>query len=155
MNSKLHWCSMLLSYIHEMIVWSGQTEGSQFVSWWIFLLIQVTLSVRLYQTLCMVGTKKSAFWMPHKNNHLMNIAIPIKDRWNYYSVKNINQRYIDVCFLQMLCTGVDTAYINKQVNCLKQKAVFNPFNPTDHFSSIQHKDWKSPIKLLSVERVKP
>ena len=30
----------------------------------------------------------------------------------------------------------------------------NPFNPTDHFSSIQIYEWKSPIKLLSVERVK-
>ena len=29
----------------------------------------------------------------------------------------------------------------------------NPFTTTDRFSSIQNKEWKSPIKLLSVERV--
>ena len=29
----------------------------------------------------------------------------------------------------------------------------NPFIPTDHFSSTQNNEWKSPIKLLSVERV--
>ena len=31
---------------------------------------------------------------------------------------------------------------------------FNPFTPTDRFSLIQNNDWKSPLKLLSVERVK-
>ena len=30
----------------------------------------------------------------------------------------------------------------------------NPFTPTDRFSSIQNNEWKSLIKLLSVERVK-
>ena len=30
---------------------------------------------------------------------------------------------------------------------------FNPLTPTDRFSSFQHNEWKSPLKLLSVERV--
>ena len=29
----------------------------------------------------------------------------------------------------------------------------NPFTPTDRFSSFQNNEWKSPLKLLSVERV--
>ena len=32
--------------------------------------------------------------------------------------------------------------------------LINSFTPTDCFSSIQNNEWKSPIKLLSVERVK-
>ena len=32
--------------------------------------------------------------------------------------------------------------------------ILNPFIPTDHFRLIQNNDWKSPLKLLSVERVK-
>ena len=32
--------------------------------------------------------------------------------------------------------------------------MINPFNPTDRFSLIQNNDWKSPLKLLNVERVK-
>ena len=31
--------------------------------------------------------------------------------------------------------------------------IFNPFTPTDHFRWIQNNEWKSPLKLLSVERV--
>ena len=34
------------------------------------------------------------------------------------------------------------------------KALLNPFTPTDRFSVIQNNEWKSPIKLLSDERVK-
>ena len=30
----------------------------------------------------------------------------------------------------------------------------NPFTPTDRFSSFQNNEWKSLLKLLSVERVK-
>ena len=30
---------------------------------------------------------------------------------------------------------------------------FNPFTPKDRFSSFQSNEWKSPLKLLSVERV--
>ena len=29
--------------------------------------------------------------------------------------------------------------------------IVNPFTPTDHFRSIQNNEWKSPLKLLSVE----
>ena len=36
---------------------------------------------------------------------------------------------------------------------IKSELIFNPFNTTDHFSLIQNNDWKSPLKLLSVERV--
>ena len=31
--------------------------------------------------------------------------------------------------------------------------VLNPYTPTDRFSSFQNNEWKSPLKLLSVERV--
>ena len=31
--------------------------------------------------------------------------------------------------------------------------MLNPFTPTGRFSSIQTNEWKSPIKLLSVERL--
>ena len=31
---------------------------------------------------------------------------------------------------------------------------FNPFTTTDRFRLIQNNEWKSPLKLLSVERVK-
>ena len=34
-------------------------------------------------------------------------------------------------------------------------SVVNTFTPTDRLSSIQNNDWKSPIKLLSVEGVNP
>ena len=32
--------------------------------------------------------------------------------------------------------------------------MINPFIPTDHFRSTQNNEWKSGLKLLSVERVK-
>ena len=38
---------------------------------------------------------------------------------------------------------------------LKQLPWVKHFTPTDRFSLIQNNDWKSPLKLLSVERVKP
>ena len=40
--------------------------------------------------------------------------------------------------------------------CLLHQVItffFNPFTPTDRFRSIQNNEWKSPLKLLSVERV--
>ena len=37
---------------------------------------------------------------------------------------------------------------------LFQLQAINPFIPTDHFSLIQNNEWKSSLKLLSVERVK-
>ena len=36
--------------------------------------------------------------------------------------------------------------------CIRAVSI-NPFNPTDLFSSIQHNECKSPLQLLSVERV--
>ena len=37
---------------------------------------------------------------------------------------------------------------------LEEQNIVNPFTPTDRFSLIQNNEWKSPLKLLSVERVK-
>ena len=55
--------------------------------------------------------------------------------------------YMDIKYLTILT-----------VICLRNIAVkipshFNPFNPTDRFSAIQDNVWKSPLRLLSVERV--
>ena len=36
---------------------------------------------------------------------------------------------------------------------LEDSEIINPFTPTDRFMSIQNNEWKSPLKLLSVERV--
>ena len=56
----------------------------------------------------------------------------------------------------------DGATINK-IDFIKWKSrceakitvcvLIKPFTPTECFSSIQNNDWKSPLKLLSVERV--
>ena len=45
------------------------------------------------------------------------------------------------------------AMVNEEFSLLLQKVTLslNPFTPIDRFSSIQNSEWKSPLKLLSVE----
>ena len=40
------------------------------------------------------------------------------------------------------------------IHLLKCLILIKPFTPTDQFSLIQSNDWKRPLSLISVERVK-
>ena len=50
--------------------------------------------------------------------------------------------------------GMETGEVNSTNKILVFCRVINPFTPADQFSQIQNNDWKIPLKLLSVERVK-
>ena len=60
-------------------------------------------------------------------------------KYQYSSTNNFNVVYVLKSNIAKLLLDVN---------------IFNPFTATDHFGLIQDNEWKSPIKLLSVEMVK-